>query len=70
MIKPLLVTSTIILRVRLMCALRTHINLSIFRIIFLETEKVVNTFSIPKKFFSKNENYCVTLGHTLAKSLF
>ena len=51
-----------------MCALRAHIKLSIFGNIFLEIEKAVNTFSILEKIFSKNENYCVPLGHTLAKS--
>ena len=35
---------TIIWRVRLMCALKTHIKLSIFRTIFSEIEKVVITF--------------------------
>ena len=49
-----------------MCALRAHIKLSIFGNIFLEIEKAVNTFSILEKFFSKNENYYVSLGHTLA----
>ena len=51
-----------------MCALRTHVKLSIFRNIFLGIEKAVNTFSILKKISSKNENYFVPLGHTLAKS--
>ena len=51
-----------------MCALRAHIKLSIFGNIFLKIEKAVNTFSILEKIFSKNENYCVPLGHTLAKS--
>ena len=55
-------------RVQLMCALRTHVKLSIFRNIFLGIEKAVNTFSILKKISSKNENYFVPLGHTLAKS--
>ena len=52
-----------------MCALRAHIKLSIFWNIFSEIEKTINTFSISNKNFSKNENYCVPLGHTLAKSL-
>ena len=47
-----------------MCVLKS----SIFKNIFSEFEKIVNIFSISKKFFSKNENYCVPLGHTLAKS--
>ena len=48
-----------------MCALK----LFIFRNIFSEIEKIVNTFSIFEKFFSKNKNYCVPLRHTLAKSI-
>ena len=44
----------IVFRVRLMCALRVHIKLSIFENIFSRIEKAVNTFSIPEKFFSKN----------------
>ena len=56
--------------VRLMCALRAHIKLSNFRNILSEIEKAVNTFSILEKKFSKNENYCVPLGHTLIKSFF
>ena len=39
-----------------MCALRAHIKFSIFRNIFLGIEKVVISFSILKKIFSKNEN--------------
>ena len=38
--------------------LRTHIKLFIFGNIFSRIEKIVNTFLISKKFFSKNENYC------------
>ena len=54
-----------------MCVLSTHIKLFIFKIIFSEIEKAVNTFSILKNFFfSKNKNYCVTLRHKLVKSLF
>ena len=34
-----------------MCALKAHINFSIFGNIFLEIEKVVITFSILEKFF-------------------
>ena len=45
-----------IYRVRLMCALRAHIKLSIFGNIFLGIEKTVITFSILEKIFSKNEN--------------
>ena len=52
-----------------MCTLKARIKLSIFGNIFLKIEKVINTFSILKKKFSKNENYCVPLGHTLAKSM-
>ena len=36
-----------------MCALRTHIKFSIFRNIFSKIEKVIITFSILEKFFSK-----------------
>ena len=54
--------------VRLMCALRVHIKLSIFENIFSVIEKTVNIFSISEKIFSKNKNYCVLLRHTLAKS--
>ena len=46
----------IISRVRLMCALRAHIKLYIFRNIFSGTEKAVITFSILEKIFSKNGN--------------
>ena len=42
--------------VRLMCALRAYIKFSSFRNIFLEIEKVVITFSILEKIFSKNGN--------------
>ena len=45
-----------------------HIKPSIFENIFSEIEKAVNTFSISKKTFPKMINYCVPLGHTLAKS--
>ena len=41
---------------------------SISKKIFSGIKKAVNTFSIPKKIFSKNENYCVPLRHTLVKS--
>ena len=59
-----------IYRVQLMCVLRVHIKLSIFGNNFSRIEKIVNTFSIFKKFFFKNENYCVPLGHTLKKSIY
>ena len=55
--------------VRLICALMAHIKLSIFGNIFSGIEKTVNTFSIFEKFFPKMINYCVPLGHTLAKSI-
>ena len=42
-----------------MCALKAHINKSIFRKVLLEIEKVVKTFSIPDKLFSKLIYYCV-----------
>ena len=57
------------IRVWLMCGMRAHIKLFTFGNIFSVIEKVVNTFSILKKFFFKNENYCVPLRHTLAKSI-
>ena len=40
-------------RVRLMCALRAHINKSSFRKVLLGIEKVVKTFPISDKFFPK-----------------
>ena len=42
--------------VRLMCALRAHIKLSIFRNIFSKTEKIGITFSILEKKIFKNKN--------------
>ena len=51
-----------------MCALRAHINKSIFGKILLRIEKVVKTFSISDKTFPKLVYYCVPLGHTLIKS--
>ena len=42
-----------------MCTLRVYTKLSIFENIFLEIKKIVNTFLISKKFFSKMINYCV-----------
>ena len=56
--------------VRLMCVLRVYIKLFIFGNIFLEIEKTVNIFSIPKKIFSKIINYCVSLGHILIRSIY
>ena len=52
-----------------MCGMRAHIKLFTFENIFSVIEKAVNTFSILKKFFFKNENCCVPLRHTLAKSI-
>ena len=54
-----------------MCVLkfRTHIKLFIFENIFSRIEKVISTFSIFEKKISKNENYCMSLGHTLEKSI-
>ena len=47
-----------------MCALRTHIKLSIFRNIFSKIEKVVITFSIIEKIFPNIENLmCVLRTH-------
>ena len=51
-----------------MYTFKTHIKSSIFKNIFLKLKKTVNTFSIFKKFFSKNKNYCVLLEYTLTKS--
>lgn len=48
-----------------MCAL---IKSSIFSKKFLEIKNVVNIFLIPKKKIPKKINYCMLLGHTLAKS--
>ena len=50
-----------ILWVRLMCALRAHINKFIFEKILLKIEKVIKTFSISDNFFSKLIYYCVPL---------
>ena len=36
-----------------MCALRAHINLSVFGNIFSKIEKVMTAFSIPEKMFPK-----------------
>ena len=63
----LLVWVTILTLVRLMCVLRAHIKLSMFRNIFSKIKKIVSTFSISEKYFSKNENYCV-FRYALAKS--
>ena len=51
-----------------MCALRAHINKSIFGKVLLGIKKVVKTFSIPNKLFPKLVYYCVPQGHTLVKS--
>ena len=56
-------------RVWLMCALRTHVNKSSFEKVLLGIEKAVKTFSIFDKLFSKLIYYCVSLRHTLVKSL-
>ena len=49
-----------------MCAFKAHIKFFIFRNIFSKIEKVVITFSIIEKFFSKMKiNVCL---HTLVKS--
>ena len=47
----------------LMCALRAHIKFSIFRNIFSRIEKVVITFSIPKKIFQKWKLMCALRAH-------
>ena len=54
-----------------MCVLkfRIHIKLFIFGNILSRIEKVVSTFSIFKKKFFKIENYCMSLGHTLTKTI-
>ena len=49
----------IIIKVRLMCALRAHINKSIFGKVLLGIEKVIKTFSILNKLFPKLVYYCV-----------
>ena len=48
-------------RVRLMCALKAHINKSIFGKVLLGIENVVKTFSIPNKLSPKLVYYCVPL---------
>ena len=53
-----------------MCALWPHIKPFIFGLIFSRVEKAVSTFSIFEKIFPKVINYCVPLGHTLAKSIY
>ena len=55
-------------RVRLMCVLRIHINNFIFGKILLRIKKVVKTFSIFNKLFSKLVYYCMSLGQILVKS--
>ena len=51
-----------------MCV-RTYIIKSIFEKVLLGIEKVVKIFSILNKLFPKLVYYCVSLGHTLVKSL-
>ena len=51
-----------------MCVISTHIKPSIFKNIFLKTEKYVNIFLIFKKIFLKIINYCMRLLHILLKS--
>ena len=53
-----------------MCVLKSHIKLFIFKNIFSKIKKVVNIFSIFDKFFSKNENYCISSKHILATSIY
>ena len=54
-----------------MCVLRAHIKPSIFGNIFSGIKKVVNTFSIFENFFfPKMINYCLSLRHTLVKSIY
>ena len=45
------------------------VNISIFRKVLLEIEKIFKTFSIPDKTFPKLVYYCVPLRHTLVNSL-
>ena len=54
-----------------MCVLkfRIHIKLFIFENILSGIEKVINTFSIFEKKIFKIKNYCMSLGHTLTKSI-
>ena len=46
-----------------MYALKAHIKFSIFRNIFSRIEKVVITFSIPKKIFQKWKLMCALRAH-------
>lgn len=46
-----------------------YLKLFIFKNILPKIEKAVDTFSVPEKIFHKMINYCVSLVHTLVKSL-
>ena len=50
-----------------MCILRAHIKSSIFRNIFSEIEKTINTFSIPKKMFLKMDGLMCALRAHVSK---
>ena len=53
-----------------MCALKIYINKFIFKKVLLVIEKVVKTFSISYKLFSKLVYYYISLEHTLIKSIY
>ena len=56
--------SHIIIRIRLMCVLKVHIKLPIFRNIFLKIKKVLTIFSISEKMFPKlNGLMCALRAH-------
>ena len=46
-----------------------YTNKSIFKKVLSKIEKIVKTFLIFDKFFSKLVYYCVSKGHTIVKSL-
>ena len=68
MYDPLLRNSSNVVIHRKYKGLVNVINKSIFGKVLLEIEKVLTTFSISDKLFSKLVSYCVPLGHTLVKS--
>ena len=53
----------------LMCALRAHIKLSVFRNIFSRIEKVMTAFLIPEKIFPKTKNLICTLRTHINRTL-
>ena len=54
--------------VRLMCALRNTLSHLFLETFFRELKKLSILFQFLRNFFSQMVNYCVSLGHTLAKS--